>query len=491
MSLPHPCRLLALLALLTVVMQPLAGCTVNPATGQSTFTGLLSESEEQRIGRESHSEVLAEFGGAYQDVDLQRYVDSIGQLLARASDRPEQRYTFTVLDSPIVNAFAVPGGYVYVTRGLLALANDESEIAGVLAHEIGHIAARHAAERYSQARLASILAASVGIATGSGQLADAAGTGAALYLQSYSRDQENQADQLGIRYMSRVNYDPFGIVDFLRQLEADDRLDAALAGRPEMTDKYNIMSTHPRTADRIQQTIQQAGATQVANPLVERELYLSKINGMLYGDQPEQGYIRGLQFLHPVLRFGFEVPPGFHMINATSAVAAQRADGAAIVFSAAKQVSSAGMYDYLVGEWAPKLALADAESIDINGMDGATGSDQVQTQAGPRDVRLVAIRYDANKVYRFLFITKPETTRQLARDLRQTTYSFRRLSQREASLLRPQRLEVISVGPGDTMQELASEMPFETHREERFRVLNGLNPSDRLGPGQRLKIVVE
>jgi predicted Zn-dependent protease len=483
-------RLISVLWLLAA-MPLLADCSVNPATGQSTFTGLLSESEEQRIGRESHPKVLAEFGGAYQDADLQRYIDGIGQLLAQTSDRPDQQYTFTVLDSPIVNAFAVPGGYIYVTRGLLALANDESEIAGVLAHEIGHIAARHAAERYSQAGLASILAATVGIATGSGQLANMAGSGAAVYLQSYSRDQENQADLLGIRYMSRANYDPYGMVDFLRQLEADDRLDATLAGRPELADRYGIMSTHPRTADRIQQTIREAGATQVANPLVERELYLSKINGLLYGDEPEQGYIRGREFLHPILRFGFEVPPGFHIINSTDAVIAQRADGATIVFSSAKQVSSASMYDYLVGEWAPKLQLADAESIEINGMDAATGSDRIEVRSGTRDVRLVAIRYDADNVYRFLFITKPEITQQVSRELRETTYSFRRLSKREASALHPQRLKIISVRPGDTVRGLAAQMPFDTYQEERFRVLNGIGPSDNLSPGQLVKIIVE
>ncbi|MGH6931232.1 MAG: M48 family metalloprotease [Dongiaceae bacterium] len=491
MTLPKTRRVLSLIALLSLFVTTLPGCTVNPATGQSTFTGLMSESEEQRIGRDSHPKVLTAFGGAYEDVELQRYIDSIGQLLARASDRPDQRYIFTVLDSPIVNAFAVPGGYIYLTRGLLALANDESEIAGVLAHEIGHIAARHSAERYSQAGIASILAATVGIATGSGQLANAAGSGAAVYLQSYSRDQENQADLLGIRYLSRTGYDPYGMVDFLRQLEADDRLDATIAGRPEMADGYSIMSTHPRTSDRIRQTIQQAGAAQVPNPLVERELYLSKINGMLYGDEPEQGYIRGRQFLHPTLHFRFEVPPGFHMINTADAVIARRADGATIDFSAAKQASNASMYDYLVGEWAPNLALTDAETIDVNGMAAATGSDRVETRSGSRDFRLVAIRYDDNNVYRFLFIIKPEITQQLGRDLRETTYSFSRLSKREAAALRPQRVDVVSALPGETIEELAAKMPFESYQTERFRVLNGLAPGDRLAPGQLVKIIAE
>ena len=469
----------------------LTGCSINPATGQSSFTGLMSESEEVRLGREAHPQILAEFGGEYRDAELQQYIDSLGQLLARASDRPNLQYTFTVLDSPVVNAFATPGGYIYITRGLLALANSEAEVAGVLAHEIGHVAARHAAERQSQAVLASLPGIFAGVLTGSDALAGAVGAGGAAYLQSYSRDQEYQADVLGVRYLSRTNYDPYGMASFLAQLQADDRLDAALMGRPEMADKFNIMATHPRTGDRIQRAIQEAGGTQVAEPIVERDLYLSKIDGMLYGDQPEQGFIRGRQFLHPTLRFGFEVPPGFHMINSADAVIAQRSDGATIIFSAARQPSSSSMLDYLTGEWAPRLRLADAESIDVNGMEAATGSDRLRTNSGERDVRLVAIRYDAERIYRFIFLTKPQLTAGLERDLQETTYSFRRLNRSEAARVRPQEIRVVQVGRGDSVGELAAQMPFSDFQEERFRVLNGLQPNDRLTPGQLVKIIVE
>jgi predicted Zn-dependent protease len=469
----------------------LAGCTVNPATGRSSFTGLMSEADEVRIGRESHAQVLAEFGGAYEDAELQRYVDSLGQLLASASDRPNLQYTFTVLDSPIVNAFATPGGYVYITRGLLALANNESEVASVLAHEVGHVAARHAAERQSQAVLASIPAALAGAVFGSDAVKNLAGVGAAAYLQSYSRDQEYQADLLGVRYLSRTNYDPYGMASFLGQLQASDRLDSELSGHPELADQTSFMSTHPRTADRIQLAIAEAGGTQVADPIVERDLYLSKIDGVLYGDDAEQGFIRDRQFLHPILRFAFEVPPGFHMFNSADALIAQRADGAAILFSAETQPSNAVMIDYLTNEWAPRLRLADAQTIDVNGMEAATGSDRLQTDGGERDVRLVAIRYDANTIYRFIFLTKPELTGPLARELQTTTYSFRRLSRNEAAQLRPQSIRIVTVRSGDSVARLAAQMPFSDLQEERFRVLNGLGPNDRVTPGQRVKLIVQ
>jgi predicted Zn-dependent protease len=479
-------------SLLLVTAAPgVTGCTVNPATGESSFTGMMSESDEVRIGRESHPQVVAEFGGAYEDAELDRYIDSLGQLLARASDRPNLQYHFTVLDSPIVNAFATPGGYVYITRGLLALANSEAEVAGVLAHEIGHVAARHAAERQSQAVLASLPGIFTGAVTGSDTLAQAVNSGAAAHLQSYSRDQEYQADLLGVRYLTRTNYDPLGMASFLGQLQANDKLEAAIMGRPEMTDQFSIMSTHPRTADRIQRAIQEAGGTQVSNPISEHDLYLSKIDGMRYGDEPEQGFIRDRRFLHPLLRFAFEVPAGFHMMNSADAVIAQRADGAAILFSSTQKFTSARMIDYLTDEWAPRLQMADAETIDVNGMDAATGSGQLELKSGVRDVRLVAIRFDADTLFRFIFLTKREQTAALERDLQETTYSFRRLSPAEAARLRPQTIRVVTVRAGDSIAKLAARMPFPDFREERFRVLNGLAAGDRLTPGQQIKIIAE
>jgi predicted Zn-dependent protease len=479
------------LALLAVVVVAEGGCTTNPATGESSFTGLMSESQEQSIGRENHPKILQEFGGAYPDQQVQSYITSLGTLLARASDRPDQHFTFTVLDSPIVNAFAVPGGYIYITRGLLALANNEAEVSGVLAHEIGHIAARHSAERYSKGVLLSIPAVLLGVVTGSQEVANLAGSAGAVYLQSYSRDQEYQADLLGVRYLSRTNYDPYGMASFLGQLEADDKLDAQLSGNPNLGDQNNIMASHPRTADRIQRAIQEAGGTQVSNSIVERDLYLRKIDGLLYGDQPEEGFIRGRRFAHPTLRFEFEVPAGFHMRNTSAAVVAVRADGGQIVFDRASERFNGGMLNYLVDEWAPRLDLRNAEWIDVNGLEGATGTSRVNTNSGTRDVRLVAIRASNNAIYRFLFISKPEITSQLAAGFRQTVYSFRELSGSEAAQLRPQHIEVIRVQSGDTVNSLADRMAFDDYRVERFLVLNGMKRGDRLQAGQLVKIITE
>ncbi len=484
-------RIGLLFAALLVFGPALAGCSTNPATGQSSFTAFMSEEDELRVGREEHPKIIEEFGGAYDNPEVTKYVDSIGQFLASTSERPDLEFTFTVLDSPVVNAFALPGGYVYITRGLLALANSEAEVAGVLGHEIGHVTARHTAQRYSQSVLANIGLIALAIGTGSEALANLAGSGAAAYLQSYSRDQEYEADLLGVRYISRATYEPQAMATFLSSLAADSRLDAELAGRPGPADDYNIMSTHPRTADRVQRAIAAAGETVVGNPMVERDIYLAKIDGMLYGDDPDEGFIRGRRFAHPKLKFEFTVPEGFRLYNSSAAVVARGPDGAGIQFDRASQAPSGDLVDYLAYDWGKNVSLKNLERITVNGMDGATGTTRVNTQGGAVDLRLAAIRYDSGTVYRFLFITAPNQTAGLSDALRRTTYSFKKLSAAEAAALKPQRIRVVTVQPGDSVATLAARMAYGDHQVERFRVLNGLADGATLTPGQKVKLVTE
>ena len=469
----------------------LGACSTNPATGRQSFTGFLSEGGETEIGREQHDEVLKAFGGAYEDAALQRYVDGIGQLLAATSERRNLRYRFTLLDSPVVNAFALPGGYVYVTRGLLALAGNEAELAGVIAHEIGHVSARHAAERYSQAMLANIGLMGVGIVAGGGVLADALGTGAAAYLQGYSRDQEYEADLLGVRYLARAGYEPKAMSSFLAKLEAHDRLQAALAGEGGGDEPWGIMASHPRTADRVGRAIAAAGDSAIARPMTEEATYLGKIDGLAYGDSPEDGYVRGRRFLHPGLGIGFEVPPGFTLVNTPERVQAQGPGGSVIVLDRAPKPAAGDMATYLTRNWGRNLSLVGVESLEVNGYEAATGYTTLRDRDGRYDLRLVALRFDDGTIYRFIFATPEPLTRSLAVDLRRATYSFHRLTDEERTGLRPQRIAVVVAAPGDTVASLAARMPFADWREERFRVLNGLGASQRLVSGRLVKLVVE
>ena len=481
--------LLVLGVALPLAAGQLAGCARNPATGGSVFTGGLSQAEEIQMGRENHPKILQEFNGAYAYRDLDRYVDGIGQRLARISERNDLKFTFTVLNSDIVNAFATPGGYIYVSRGLLALADNEAQLAGVLAHEIGHITALHHAQRQGDALLANIGVLAAGV-LGGRAAAQAGQLGAVSLLQSFSRENEYEADLLGVRYLARTGYDPGAMAAFLAKLRAESRLTMIRRGEsPDKVDEFNYLATHPAPAARVDRAAGLAREAAVATPKTGREEYLSRIDGMLYGDDPSQGFLLGRDFVHPALRFGFEVPRGFSLFNTSDAVLAIGPDKARIVFDRADKPFTGSMEAYLRSAWAPGRRLGAVETIRVNGMEAATATTTAQTPDGTFDARLVAYRFDAENVYRFVFLTPRAMTAALALDLRRTTYSFRRLSVAEAARLKPLVLRIVTVRPGDTVESLSQRMAFDDYRLERFEVLNGLSRNDRLTPGQTVKIV--
>lgn len=287
-----------LVTALLLALVAVTGCSTSDATGRRFFNGGLTLDREQAIGREQHLQMIEFFGGRYDEKpDLNRYVQSLGDFLIQTSETPNQNFTFTLLDTLVVNAFALPGGYVYVTRGLLALANSEAELAGVLAHEIAHVTARHAAERHGSQALTQALSVGVGlltqIVTGSRGAAEAvtqtSGAVGQLAVRSFSRDQEFEADLLGVRYLTRARFDSQAMAHFLTRLRAHATLDTPKDDAPGS----DLTRTHPRTAERIQRAIVQARLTPVARPTIARALYLDKTDGLLYGDSAAQGFIRG------------------------------------------------------------------------------------------------------------------------------------------------------------------------------------------------------
>ncbi|MFQ5985200.1 MAG: M48 family metalloprotease [Alphaproteobacteria bacterium] len=481
----------ALVAGLAALMTA-AGCTTNPATGLSEFTLFMTPADEAALGREEHPKIVKAHGGVYDEQPaLNAYVTEIGRRLQQVSERPDLPFTFTLLDSDAVNAFAVPGGYVYVSRGLLALADSEAELAGVIAHEIGHITARHTAQRVTQGTVAKLGAAVLGAATGSPAVGDIAELGAGLYLLSYSRQQEFEADSLGMRYLTRAAYDPEAMASFLRTLEAEDKLSARIAGRAGYEQEASLFSTHPRTVERVARAAAEARTALTRAPRVGHEAHLRRIDGLRFGDDPEEGFIRGRTFAHPKLRIRFEAPPGFRLKNSSKAVVAEHSNGARILFDGDDLPYDMPMTRYLVRQWPTHATLRDVEPIEVNGMAAATGRARRSTERGPMDLRGVAIRFDTATVYRFQFITPAALTDELALDLRRTTYSFRRLSEAEAAELKPLRIRVIRVKPGDTAATFAAMMPYHDAPLERFLVLNGLQRGEPLVPGRLVKIVAE
>ncbi len=479
------------LAGLVVALAFAAGCTsTNPATGQQDFTLFMPQGEEARIGADEHPKILARFGGAYDEPEIGAYVAGIGGRLAHNSERPDIPFRFTVLNTPAVNAFAVPGGYVYVTRGLVALANSEAELAGVLAHEIGHVVARHTAQRYSRAAVAQLGTALLGAVTGSREIGQLAQIGSELYLSSFSRDQEFEADLLGVRYLLNTGYEPAAQARFLESLIRHKDLVAKLASEEGREPEANFFSTHPRTPERVQRAIAAAGGGDRGRPAL-REEYLARIDTMLYGDDAEQGFVRGRQFLHPVMRFALEVPAGYRLFNTARQLIAKGPQKALIVLDDAGKKTHPDPFVYLTSIWAARLSLQDAERIDINGFEAATGRSSINTKRGPMNLRLIAIRFRPGTILRLSFATPPHLVASLGEAHRRTTYSFRALSEVEAAGLKPYRVRIITVGAGDTVESLAARMPFEDFRIERFRTLNGLKADQRLTPGQRVKSVVE
>jgi predicted Zn-dependent protease len=486
-----------LVAAIVLGLAPLpSACSrvVNPATGESELTAM-SPQQELKVGREQHPQVLAEFGGSYPDPALQAYVQQIGQELTAVAELPDLPFTFTVLNSEIVNAFALPGGYVYVTRGLVALADDEAELAGVLAHEIGHVTARHSAQRYSRGVLAqgglalgTIVAAVLGGGAAAEAVGQAGGVGAQAWLAGYSRDQEFQADDLGARYLARAGYDPGAMPSFLAKLERHDALARQLAGKDDAA-AASWFATHPGTADRVARAAAQAGAGQGRSG---KDAYLSAIDGLIYGQDPGQGFVRGRRFVHPELRLAFEAPEGFGLQNLPSAVIGRDRAGRMMQFDGERVPAGVSPRDYLVRGWADGVALRNVLGFEANGLAGASASTSGRLANGQAvDVGLAVIRADDSWVYRFLFVSPAPMTRADAAAFDATVRSFRRLSAEQAAALQPRRIEVVAVGQGQTPDDLATRMAVDARPLEQFEVLNGLDKGQPLVPGQRVKLIVD
>ncbi len=325
-----------LLCLAPLFLLLLTSCTVNPVTGKKQLS-FMSPSQEESIGAQSDRGIVAQYG-LVKDPALQAYVDSLGQAIVKVSHIPEEDFVFRVLDDDVVNAFALPGGYVYVTRGILAYLNDEAALVGVMGHEVGHVAARHSAQRYTQQVLVSL-----GLGLGSAlsetlaRYSQLTGTAAQLLLLKYSRDDESQADELGVEYATKLGYDTAEMARFFHTL---DRLTSSGGRLPVWA------STHPDPGDRFQRVTALSRQAQARSPgpfRVGRNHYLRHLEGLVFGKDPRQGYVRDGWFIHPTLRFRFPVPEGWKLMNSASQVQMAPEDGRAVVFFSAEAPDDVGL----------------------------------------------------------------------------------------------------------------------------------------------------
>lgn len=472
----------------------LAACSTNQATGRSQFTGLMPIAKEAQIGADEHEKILKQFGGAVKDKALRDYVNRVGQSLVPHTERKDVTYTFTLLDSPVVNAFALPGGYVYITRGILTLANNESELAGVIGHEIGHVTARHSAERYSSSVVvglgASILSAAIKV-DGASQ---ALGLGANLYLSSYSRSQEHESDDLGIRYLARGGYDTNGMANFLKQLEASAALEAKEAGKT--SDKVpNYLSTHPVTAERVTRSIAEA-AKFPQDGKRNRLAYIKAISGMEVGDSAAQGFISGDKFVHPELGFTFDIPANYKTQNSANAFMAQSksSNGGTLIFTGSTKKQEQNVESYLK-QTVLKGDLSNARDLGTNTINGfrTASVERTGTINGVKsNIRTIVFEWDNDSVYQMAIAMPVTVSNTEASALQKSGMSFKRLSSADKRKYRSKKLTLRVASAGDTVAKMAARFPYNDGlNEERFRTINGMSAGKQPIKGSAYKVIVQ
>ena len=462
-----------------------------PALAQQRATAITDR--DRATGAEQHQAILQEFGGAYTGPGV-AFVTRVGKVVAVQSGVADSgsQCTVTLLDSSIVNAFALPGCYIYVTRGLLAIVNDEAELASVLGHELGHVAARHSQKRQSRATLSGIgsVLASVFLGQGAGQLANYFGQRNVL---AFSREQEYQADKLGIRFMTAAGYDPYGSPDLLRSLEADTNLEMRLQGKSEADLAPAWQRTHPLTRDRIVKAIAEARKTGVPPGTRTRSVaaYFAAVDGMLYGDNPREGVIDDSTFSHPGLKLRFQAPPGASLTNGRDAVTILTTDGGKAQFASNPLSRGQSLEDYATSVAQKLLGQSGAdygrpERTRINGIDAAVVQARVSTQSGTAAVTVAAYRWSDNQVFHLVAIAPPSRPALFDGMIG----SLRRLTDAEAAAIRPRVIQVVTARPGDTAQSLSQRMAFNSLRLERFLTINDRDADHPIRPGDQVKLIV-
>jgi len=471
-------------ALLLVLF--LTGCAGGAFPGSHVTLANLPKPQQQAqpAPTREHLRILAAYGGPYNDPRLEDMVTHIVDRLVAASERPDVKYKVTILNSPAVNAFALPSGQLYVTRGLLALANDSSELASVLAHEMAHVIADHAAIRADQVRHAAMVATVVSDVMGDPMAGALALAKSKLALAQFSRAQELEADAIGVGIAARAGYDPYGAARFLESMGRNSALRSG--GLDSKT--VDFMSTHPSTPERV--TNARLNARQYTGARGgerDRADYLAHIDGLVYGEDPAEGFARGRRFIHPRLGFTFTAPEGFTLDNTAQAILGVKdGGGQAMRVDVVHIPDEQTLSSYLTSGWLTNVDPASVQELAVNGFPAATAT------AGGDDwwFRLYAVRFGSD-VYRFIYASKGRSG-DSDREFRASIETFRRLTPAEIQAARPLRVKVVTVKPGDTPESLATRtMASLGQPTARFRVLNGLAAGARLKPGDQVKVLVE
>jgi predicted Zn-dependent protease len=478
---PHRAHASAPVAVLAAALLLLAACAVNPATGKRQFM-LVSESAEADLGKSSDPEIIVQFG-LYPDDALSRYVSGIGQRLAAQSERPQLDWSFRVLDDPLVNAFALPGGYIYLTRGILAHFNSEAEMASVLGHEIGHVTARHSASQITKAQ-----AAQLGLGLGAilapeefGDYGGLATQALGLAFLKFSRDDERQADDLGLRYLVSDGYDPRPMADVFVTL----RRSSALAGAqgPAVW-----LSTHPDPegrSERIDAAVSRMGRDFSESP-VRRDAFLQKIDGIVFGADPRQGYFKEAVFYHPEMKFRLDFPAGWNTQNTRAAVTALSPDNdARVVLSLSRKSSADEALSAFLGQ--DGVTAGTPWKRSVNGLPTAGSDFAAATSQGRLRGQVRFLEY-GGQVYGLLGYGPESRWSTRAGAVATSFDSFRELRDRKYIDVQPARLALVRVDRSMSVQQFAR-AHGATVSADQLAVINGLDADGRLQAGRTYKVV--
>lgn len=462
-----------------LALDPALKPSKSPVIAENVRSGRLA-----KVGEAQHPKILETYGGEYSNPKLERMVAGIVGKLVTVSDNPTQVYQITILNSPSVNAFALPGGYLYITRGLLALANDSAELAAVIAHEMAHVTANHGVlrqQKEAEVELAGKVVSDILSDKDAGRRALVRGK---LKLAQFSRNQELQADALGIKAIGEAGFDPYAAAEFQETMAAYTNF------KNESGDgngSLDFLATHPSTPQRVELALAHA---RNFGPRGQgergREAYLAGIDGMLFGDSASEGFVRGQTYAHTGLGITFKFPEGFDIDNRAEAVLGARSrDNAAIRFDGVDVPADQTLSEYIASGWVEGLEPSTIRTTTVNGMEAATA----RASADKWDFDITVIHRDRS-VYRIL-TAMPRGSDELDAIAREVRNSFRALTPSERDSLRPLEISIVTAGPSDTDRTLAASMRGVSQQLGLFRALNGLQPGAVITAGRGYKVVTD
>lgn len=462
----------------------LFSCAVNPVTGRREFM-LLSEQDEIAMGRSTDPQIVQMYG-VYENRDLGSYIGTLGSSMGRISHRPQLAYEFKVMDSPVVNAFAVPGGYVYLTRGILAYLNSEAELAGVMGHEMGHITARHSAQQYSKAQMAQL-----GLGLGSlvsptfGRFAGLAAQGIGVLFLKFSRDNEREADALGVEYSSKQGYDAREMARFFTTL---NNMEESKGGSLP-----DFLSTHPNPENRVGAVMASAEKWQtqmgLTKPTINRDKYLAKIDGLVFGDDPRQGFVENSVFYHPAMKFMFPVPSGWKLENLPSQVQIVSNDKqAALLFTLGSEMTPRAEASKFLEE--SKATILSQKESTVNGLKCLILVSGILDEAGAITVLSYFISKDSS-VFVFHGFSAEENFTAYEKDFQHTMNGFQVLRDPGKLSVQPDRIRIKTVSTRMTVRQALKEMGTPEADLKKLALINGRALTDELPANSQLKVIVK